>query len=136
MRIIFYTFVLGASWPRPTQLWLAYHLAKACRLSVSGLGSASAARQTSSTAVLSAEVTAATVASRPVSIKSASSTTVLHVGSSSVVVASSIGTGFRASRLDYDVLAVDHMRVGGNGGLVSGGRLELNKGTVLKTKPC
>lgn len=104
------------------------------RLSIGGLGGATgtAAGHATAATALATEVAAATLGAGATTIEASAASAAGHVASTTRVVAgATIGTGLGPSGLDRDALAVDDMRVGSDGRLVSGGRAELDESAAL-----
>jgi hypothetical protein len=95
----------------------------------SSLCAATAADATSS-AVLS-KVASAALTAGSASVKATSSTSVGKVATTSTKVTTTVGLSLGSAGLNGDILAVHHVRVGSNSGLVAGWGGKLNKGAAL-----
>ena len=82
--------------------------------SISSLRSTSTASSTSSRAVLAPEAASATLASGSVPIET-TPPAVRSIAPTRSVVATTVGAGLRAPRLDNDTLAIHSMGVGSDG---------------------
>ena len=109
-------------------------LGSACHLSVCCLRGTAASRSSATTTTgLACEATTAgsSLATAPLGLVPATTTTGHSAAASRAVVTASVGIGLRPPLLHDDVLAVNGVRVGGHGGIVSSLGLELNECAIL-----
>lgn len=99
---------------------------------LSSRGTATVGSAAATTRLASESTTAAALAAGATALEATTATASGTATSSGSVVATSEGSGLGATLLNNNVLAINGVGVGGNGGIITGLGLELDESAVLK----